>query len=266
MGSVLKHLKTYSSAEQIFSSGVREICWHSIRGQKVPKSAIRFCKKNPIKLDGDVIDGIRWFGVDKCQELFDSGLLRLIGEINDLVTRYNYCVSGLINYFQRLNMVEGIDIDWKFMCLFTDYVEQASDLREKYVRYPKNFLTTKQIINKQYRQNKNKVDEKRFSKISNKNQNLTKTIGDYVFIYPEKGEHIQDEGKQQQHCVASYVKYVLDGSRHIILMRNKDEPESSLITVCLNSELELHHAAGKFNRELTPPENKALDKYLEQIK
>jgi len=266
MGSVLKHLKTYSSAEQIFSAGIKEICWYSIAGQKVPKSVIKFCRRNDIKLDGDVIEAVNCLGVDKCQEIFDAGFFNLVRDFENLVDGYNYCVSGLINYFQRLNMVEGIDINHNFMYIFTDYVSDASELREKYVRYPKNFLTTKQIINKQYQQNKKEIDEKRFSKISSKNQNLTKTIGDYVFIYPEKGEHIQDEGKQQQHCVASYVKYVLDGSRHIILMRDKQEPESSLITVCLNSELELHHVAGKFNRELTPPENQVLDKYLEQIK
>lgn len=268
MGTVLKHLKDYQSAEQLFSAGVKDIHWASIYDKNIPKRVVKYVREHDLKLGGRILESILEYGEETTTRLYESGYLDDFGRSLLEFTKENpkFRVNDILDYFERLKFSEGITPCWRFFTEYVDYVNQASFLRAKFVKYPKNFLTTKGIIDKQYRDNKHKVDEVKFSKISAANEKLNKTVGNYVFIYPKKGVEIQQEGKDQQHCVASYVNYVMKGDRHIIFMRDKDSPDKSLVTVCLDNKLTLNHAAGKFNRELDAEEESVLDKYLRGIK
>ncbi|MFN1845118.1 PcfJ domain-containing protein [Clostridioides difficile] len=100
-----------------------------------------------------------------------------------------------------------------------DYVIMMSAISDKYEKYPRHFLTTHKIASRNYNRLKTEFEEEIFNKRIDKT--LEYTYQDYKFIYPKTTNEIKDEAVQQNNCVSSYIKNVIDGKCHILFMRKK---------------------------------------------
>lgn len=83
---------------------------------------------------------------------------------------------------------------------------------------------------------------------------------EYMIIAPKNSSDLKKEGDTLNHCVASYIKRVIDGSCKILfLRRNKEE---SLITIEVRNN-RIVQVKGLHNRKPNDNEVKALKEFAE---
>lgn len=179
-----------------------------------------------------------------------------------LTTEYNYKYQSLLTYVDNLMTYEALDDVFYILEELKDYVHMMSRISPKYEKYPKNFLTTHKIACRNYNRLAEQFIEKNFQKQIDKK--LEYAYGDYTFIYPQSTQDIKDEAVQQNNCVASYIKRVIDGECHILFMRQKDSKDKSLVTIEVRNGTVVQ-AKGKFNRDVTAQEQNAIDKYNKRL-
>ena len=265
-GSVLGAMKYWMPAEKMYSAGITEFDDDYVTFNKISKGLIKFCRDNNVTLDEESAEALQTFGKEVCMDIINSTAYESAEFTVFLALKDKCKPRDIITYFNKLSFQEGIEVDWQFTTEFTDYIEQASQLRDNYVKYPKNFWTTKYIVDRQFRELKKEFDGEKFRKIAKENIKLNKTIGEYQYTYPSCGEEIRNEAVQQAHCVAQYIDKVTAGTCHILFMRDKKEPEKSLITFELDEDYNLRQYCGKFNRDLTEVELENLQKYVKRLK
>ena len=79
----------------------------------------------------------------------------------------------------------------------------------------------------------------------------------YVLIAPRTSEDVKSEGSSLNHCVASYIKDIIDGNTQIFFLRLKKEYKNSLVTVEIRGKAVVQ-ARGASNRDLTEKEEEVL--------
>lgn len=168
---------------------------------------------------------------------------------------------------------------------YKDYIKMA-----KYINYkidgssacPKNIHIAHQRMVELFNL---KLEEERKDEIRKKEENkrkeelaLTKSmekrvettkkyemsIGQYLFIVPNKIEDLINEGATLHHCVGSYAKSHADGKTTIIFIRNKKEPEKPLYTMEWKNK-ELVQIRAKYNAD--PPKEvfEAVDLWKSKV-
>lgn len=139
-----------------------------------------------------------------------------------------------------------------------DYARMMSVISNKFDKYPRNFLTTHQIACRNYNRLKHEYSEDLFKRRICRDYEYT--FGKYKFIYPNCTQDIKDEAVQQNNCVASYIDKVIDGGCHILFLRRKGFENESLVTIEVDPvQNKIVQAKGKFNRDVTEEENKAIE-------
>lgn len=118
---------------------------------------------------------------------------------------------------------------------------------------------------KEYRIKKDEIIVEHFNKQAIENIKIyEKTVDDYSFIVPRTVEELHDEGKLQNHCVATYCKSVANNISAIVFMRKTNDIKEPLITIEVKGNT-LYQAKGYSNREATESENKVINKWLKLI-
>ena len=92
------------------------------------------------------------------------------------------------------------------------------------------------------------------------NKEMEKTFGDYCFIYPKCTQDIKDEAVQQNNCVASYIKRVIEGDSHILFLRKRHQLDKSLVTIQVRDG-KIVQALQRFNHPLTKEQEEVVDKW-----
>lgn len=278
VGSFLSHIRYYSNYEQFFACGIKNIeAGYGWDISKMPKGLLKLCRDNDIKLtqklyeayvkDPNVFNNVinmNFYSLNKNEVLnvlIDATTQQhyyITPPIKDLIDNYNYKIQSLFTYCDNLITYEALDGLYNVLREFHDYVAMVSKISPKYEKYPKNFLTTHKIACRNYNRLKEHFEEMDFQKRIDKT--LEYTCDDYKFIYPTTTQDIKDEAMQQNNCVASYIKKVIDGQCHILFMRKKDDLDHSLVTIEVRDN-KIVQAKGKFNRDVTNEELEAINKW-----
>lgn len=274
VGSFLKKLKRYSGYEQFFSSGLKDIDFISCSFNEVPKSLIKIAKQYNFKLTDTIIRRHKQYPnlLGSLLELdlneidansIIDGIYNIYGDyFFTLINVYNYKPNSLMRYIDDLMTYEGLTNIVSITRELVDYCRMCSAISNKYEKYPKNFLTTHRIAIRNFNRLKKEFNEELFK--NRINLDLEFKYDDYVVIYPKCIQDIKDEAIQQNHCVASYIDYVIEGRCHILFLRKKDVMDKSLITLEIRNK-RIVQARGKFNRETTTEEKEVLEKYNKKL-
>ena len=83
---------------------------------------------------------------------------------------------------------------------------------------------------------------------------------EYIIIAPKETKDLQEEGSRLNHCVASYIKRVIDGQCLIYFLRKQDKQEESLITLEVKDNA-IVQVRGSHNRKPSDEERKALEQF-----
>ena len=177
-----------------------------------------------------------------------------------------FSFSTLINYLQKIDVNEAIEMDEGLMLIAdtiamcrqanlepnfnTDSLKRTHDVTMRNARIVRNEQTARQI--KERCTNKYKFE-----------------YGSFFVRQIESYDDLMDEGQQQENCLRyCYASRIADGSSLIYVMRRKDEPTRSLISIELDPTGErVRQSLLSHNRSITSDAHlKFLDKWAEYRK
>ena len=279
IGTLLNYARKYRIAEQYYIIGITvPINWNTSISE-IPKGLLNICQKHKITLTAGLLKSykilpneINWAFNQEFHYLTPKDLVDIFTNTKyvsrkdvyawcyepyiKLFQKENYDYKALFRYIDNLAAFEGLENINLILVELYDYVEMMKKLSPKFDKYPRYFLTTHQIAVRNYNRLKQQFDEEDFKKQYTDKYNIN--YKDYTFLYPKTIQDIRDEAVSQSNCVASYIQKVLDGKCHIIFMRYKDTPDTSLVTIEIRND-QIVQAKGAYNRELTASEKEAVD-------
>lgn len=204
---------------------------------------------------------------DQVQRCYDCGFMD--SELDSVNSILNFEYKGkkvftfdsLLNYLNRLDLYEAIGNQRAFMIL-PDYLRMCNQL-EMEPRIDGDSLMREHNIAARLCYEKNRRDEPaNFAKMCKEmaandyeeNVFFVRAIRDYDDLF--------DEARQQHNCLASYGSVIASGKELVYVMREKANPDKSLITVSLNpQQTQIRQKYMSYNR---PIHNKAQTEFLER--
>ena len=163
--------------------------------------------------------------------------------------------------------------------MLRDYWRTAEMAGENIERslFPKNLKREHDRVTELYR---NQMDEKRREeqkkKMAEREEAFAKSVArfaplswkkDGIFIRPVRDEHeLILEGKQQDHCCATYAEKLAGGKSMIFLMRHSKEPEKSWYTLELSENGNVLQNRGYKNRDKTKDAQKFEDEWMQIVR
>ncbi len=288
IGTILDRVPHFSNFEQLFSAGIEEIVDSRFKYtiNDIPKGLIKLCKNHRIKLSNKFLDYYKLnpdafilaynleylsltdydiYNILSCEgdytERDERGYFvrrAYYSKFNKLITEYGYTAKALLNYLDFLKTFEAIENMENLISELVDYVTMMNRISPKFDKYPRHFLTTHKIACRNYNRLKEQFVEEDFRKQIDKR--MERYIEGYSFIYPESTQDIKDEAVQQNNCVASYIKRVIEGDCHILFMRKKDSPEKSWVTIEVRNN-KIVQARRRFNDPISDDEKVIVNKW-----
>lgn len=197
-------------------------------------------------------DDFRFYGISDWNPV--GALMMTRYQRNKLNKHYSfkhfvdYVIEGTIN--QGYRRVDDFIID------LSDYIEMCNTIGQKPLLYSDYLKQTHDVTARNYDIAVDKMQEeilgRRYAEFKDEQ------IDDYHVIVPKCSDDIKAEGSALNHCVASYIKKVIDGHCLIFFLRkNKDV---SLITFEVRDDAVVQ-IRGSHNRAPKPEEKQAIIKW-----
>ena len=164
----------------------------------------------------------------------------LRNQIIQVIQNYNLDLDAFLEYCLYLNHVESVSIK-KLMADYPDYLRRELHLKggrmARMEKYPQTWLsaTHKQQQEYQNLQHLERMEEngntEKFDNSIEANKHLEWEQDNYLIRMPTSAEDIRDEADQMHHCVATYIPQIEAGEKIVMFMRDKENPDKSLVTV-----------------------------------
>ena len=164
----------------------------------------------------------------------------LRNQIIQVIQNYNLDLDAFLEYCLYLDHVESVSIE-KLMADYPDYLRRELHLKggrmARMEKYPQTWLsaTHKQQQEYQNLQHLERMEEngntEKFDNSIEANKHLEWEQDNYLIRMPTSAEDIRDEADQMHHCVATYIPQIEAGEKIVMFMRDKENPDKSLVTV-----------------------------------
>lgn len=173
-----------------------------------------------------------------------------------------YPLGKFMNYICSESVNQGYTYVTSFVSDLKDYIYMALTNGSVPTLYSSYLKLTHDIASRNFNIKVTEEDEKIFE---SKYKDFTGVaIGDYCVIPPRNSEDVKNEGNALNHCVASYIKRVIDDKCIILFLRLRKEMDKSLVTVEIEGNRVIQ-ARGISNRNITNDERKALVEYCKKV-
>ena len=195
----------------------------------------------------------------------DSSLLKTILEFytSNIYLQENYTLSKLINYVVNETINQGYTSIRNFLSELRDYLSMCKSLGVKPTLYSSYLKQTHDITSRNYQI---KVESEKEEIFSDRYKDFKPyKTEDYIVIAPKETKDLQEEGSRLNHCVASYIKRVIDGQCLIYFLRKQDKQEESLITLEVKDNA-IVQVRGSHNRKPSEEERKSLEQFAKDRK
>lgn len=246
-----------------------------------------FCKSD----DNFVETLIENFGIQNARDFFQSWKISLFGTAPSVAYRRNNfariyhdrCLRGDRNVvscippirmeykafkeyvlYDSVHMGYGLNAHDFFMQWSDTLAMQMMIYGKIKDKYPKNLPTLHQQLSYKKTLMHEQIDTMLFMQQVERTKKYEMIIDDYIFLAPKAKEDFYDEATQQANCLASYIHRYAQGDCHIIFMRRKEEPETSLVTIELRADTicqkyQAHNAA------CTAKQNEIIEQWLKKV-
>lgn len=159
----------------------------------------------------------------------------------------HYVVTEVVN--------QGFTNVSDFVSKLTDYIRMCEDMNVKPVLYSSYITQTHDITSRNYKIKLTEEQEKIFA--SRYSDFKTFKGQNYIVVAPKNSTDVKEEGNELNHCVASYIKRILDNETKIYFLRSKKDIEARLITIEVKDN-KIVQARGNHNRHATEEEMNAI--------
>lgn len=172
--------------------------------------------------------------------LHDERQSYLRNTILQTIQQYNLDLNAFLEYCLYLDHVESVGIR-KLMADYPDYLRRELHLKNgkmsRMNKYPETWLTTTHKQQQEYEnlQHLERLEAtgntEKFDNSIENNKHLEWEHDNYLIRMPTGAADIRDEADQMHHCVATYIPQIEAGEKIVMFMRDKDDPDKSLVTV-----------------------------------
>ena len=132
-------------------------------------------------------------------------------------------------------------------------------------KYPDNLASCEKKLSYKFSQIKQKIDEKRWTKMVRCMELLEYKGIKYSIICPKTAADVVDEAQQQSNCLASYVSKIINGECMVLFCRRTDEPDRSLVTIEILANGALGQVKARFNRAPDPEVRDFIEKWYNNV-
>ena len=211
-------------------------------------------------------EDLEFYKIDYKYSYYSSG--SLLNTILDFYTSYTnlqeyYTLGKLINYVVNETINQGYTSIRNFMQELRDYISMCKGLGVKPTLYSSYLKQTHDITSRNYNI---KVENEKEEVFSDRYKDFKPYKTEkYIVIAPKETKDLQEEGSRLNHCVASYIKRVIDGQCLIYFLRKQDKEEESLITLEVKDNA-IVQVKGSHNRRPSDEERKALEQFAKDRK
>ena len=168
--------------------------------------------------------------------------------------------ASVFAYFEEICGVPDGSRNTKML---SDYIRMCEDLNVTPTLYSSYLHQTHDIVS---RNHKIKLETEQEEIFQSKYKEFKPWVkDDYTVVAPKTSHDLQAEGDALNHCVASYIKRVVDGECEIYFLRLTETPDKSLVTFEVRNK-QIVQARGLHNRAITDKERMALVKYAKERK
>lgn len=175
-------------------------------------------------------------------------------------------IKKLVLYLARdVKLSQGIDNPSEAATLLRDYVRMSTEMELEYDKYPKSLKKDHDIVKLNY---KVRSDEKSIQQFRNVSETpeytgLQYKKKDYSIVIPLSPDDLIKEGESLNHCVASYVKDVINDKCKILFLRPTASLDESLVTIEIRDN-NIRQVKGRFNRLPGNEEMQFINKWSEE--
>lgn len=174
-----------------------------------------------------------------------------------------YPFGKFCSYVVEESINQGYTSVSDFIKMLSDYIRMCEDLNVTPTLYSSYLHQTHDIVS---RNHKIKLEEAQEEIFQSKYKEFKPWVkDDYTVVAPKTSHDLQAEGDALNHCVASYIKRVVDGECEIYFLRLTETPDKSLVTFEVRNK-QIVQARGLHNRAITDKERMALIKYANERK
>lgn len=204
-------------------------------------------------------EDLKFYNIDYSNNYYyganNSGLLNTIlsNYANEEVFEDNYSFGKFANYVINETINQGYNRIRDFISELRDYLEMCKQDNIKPTLYSSYLKQTHDITSRNHNV---KVEKEKEETFISRYKDFKEYKGKmYYVVAPKNSDDLKKEGDKLNHCVASYIKRVIDGECLIYFLRiNKEE---SLITFEVRHNT-IVQVRGLHNRKPTEKEQQAL--------
>ena len=174
-----------------------------------------------------------------------------------------YQFGKFCSYVVEESINQGYTNVRDFIKMLADYIRMCEDLNVTPTLYSSYLHQTHDIVS---RNHKIKLAEEQEKIFAERYKDFKPWIGEkYIITAPKNSHDLQAEGDALNHCVASYIKRVVDGECEIYFLRLLNKADKSLVTFEVRNK-QIVQARGLHNRAITEEEKIVLLKYCKDRK
>lgn len=209
-------------------------------------------------------EDLNFYTINYRQNLFSTLVRGYVGR------EYPFYYTGLPKYypfgkFCSYVVEEAINQGYTsletFIKTLSDYIRMCADLSVTPTLYSSYLHQTHDIV---ARNHKIKLKEEQEIIFAERYKDFKPWVNnEYSIIAPMTSSELQREGDNLNHCVASYIKRVVDGECIIYFLRLVDDISKSLVTLEVRNNA-IVQARGLHNRAISSKEHTALAEFCDK--
>ncbi len=216
-----------------------------------------------------------YYWEEECQfnqvNMGDNSLI--LSLLNGYMRQYWGC--GAVNFYKYYSFGKFMDYVCEEACNqgfqsivdfvkeLKDYLSMCETMEIKPTLYSSYLKQTHDILSRNYKIKLTAEQEEIFKKRYEDFKDYKTKDGEYVFTHPSCADDVKQEGYNLNHCCASYISKVIQGTSKLVFLRYAKSIAKSLVTIeiCNNAIVQ---ARGASNRSISQPEFAAICEYAKK--
>ena len=200
-------------------------------------------------------------------EIFGENTSCYIGElVAFLAERTPAERKRLVTYLtEEVSIYQGIEKPKEAWDLLKDYIRMCVDMNVPYVLCPKSLKLQHDLVSMNYKVVLSEREKAKFKEVVSspeyKNLGWVSKDKKWAVITPQDSVELVREGKEQSHCVGSYISFVTSGKFKICFLRRTENIMKPVLTLTVNKENVCSMYLGFDNRHASDEEIETLKEW-----
>ena len=200
-------------------------------------------------------------------EIFGESTSCYIGElVFFLAERTPAERKRLVTYLtEEVFIYQGIEKPKDAWNLLKDYIRMSIDMNVPYMLCPKSLKLQHDLVSMNYKVVLSEREKAKFKEVVSspeyKNLGWVSKNKKWAVITPRDSVDLVREGKEQSHCVGSYISFVTSGRFKICFLRRTENIKKPVLTLTVNKENVCSMYLGFDNRHASDEEIEALKEW-----